>query len=322
MRFANVAVIGAGLMGHGLALVHAIGGCKVRLYDLSEKTLETAGTRIADAARTLAAGGAIAEADAEAGPERVAPCRTLAEALDEADLIVEAIVENPEAKRALYAETARHAPARAVLASNTSFLDIFPLLPETFKDRAFIAHWYAPPYIIDLVDLVPAPATPDVLTRRMTGFLRSLGKRPVALKKFVPGYLANRIQFAIEREAFRLVDEGIADAASVDDSIRHGLALRLALFGQFKKLDYTGLRVVRDVHREGGYEPPAHRTDGLLDRLVDAGHEGVASGRGFYDYQGREPAELFGDRDRALLKLKAAVADIESRGAQGSASPD
>lgn len=310
MRFDNVAVIGAGLMGHGLALVHALGGCRVKLHDVSEEQLEAAKTRIAGAARTLVEGKAISPAEAEAAPTRVAYCSALEDALADADLVVEAIVENAEAKHALYATLAGCTPAHAVLASNTSFLDIFPLLPSTFKDRAFIAHWYTPPYIIDLVDVVPAPGTPDKLTERMTGFLVSLGKRPVVLKRFVPGYLANRIQFAIENEAFRLVDEGIADVESVDDSIRHGLALRLALFGQFRKLDYTGLRVVRDVHREGFYEPPAGGAAGLLDRLVEAGHEGVTSGRGFYDYRGRPPAALFRDRDRALLALKAA-ADID-----------
>lgn len=312
MRFDNVAVIGAGLMGHGLALVHALGGCRVKLHDVSEEQLEAARTQIADAARTLVEGKAISPAEAETAPTRVAYCSALEDALADADLVVEAIVENAEAKRALYARLAGRTPAHAVLASNTSFLDIFPLLPETFKDRAFIAHWYTPPYIIDLVDVVPAPGTPDELRERMTGFLVSIGKRPVVLKRFVPGYLANRIQFAIENEAFRLVDEGFANVESVDDSIRHGLALRLALFGQFRKLDYTGLRVVRDVHREGFYKPPTGGAAGLLDRLIEAGHEGVTSGRGFYDYHGRPPAALFRDRDRALLALKAAVAAIDS----------
>ena len=314
-NFENVAVIGAGLMGHGLALAHALGGCRVKLYDVVEAKLEAATRRIAEATETLVDGGAISQAEGDAAPARIRGCATLDEALGDADLVVEAIVENPQAKEALYAQAARHAPAHAVLASNTSFLDIFPLLPEPFRDRALIVHWYTPPYIIDLVDVVPAPATPGERTQRMTEFLRSLGKRPVVLKRFVPGYLANRIQFAIENEAFRLVDEGIADVESVDDSIRHGLALRLALLGQFKKLDYTGLAVVRDVHDEGFYEPPGHPEAGLLHQLIEAGHEGVTSGRGFYDYHGRSPAELFRERDRALLALKAAVADIESRGA-------
>ncbi len=313
MRFENVAVIGAGLMGHGLALVYALGGCRVTLHDVSDERVQAASVQIVDAAETLAAAGAITESEAETAPHRVTPCRSLEDALANADLVVEAIVENAEAKRALYAEAATLAPAHAVLASNTSFLDIFPHLPARFEDRAFIVHWYTPPYIIDLVDVVPAPGVPEELTRQLTGFLHSLDKKPVVLKRFVAGYLANRIQFAIENEAFRLVDEGIADVESVDESIRHGLALRLALLGQFKKLDYTGLRVVRDVHREGFYEPPPSGTaSGLLDRLVDSGHEGVTSGRGFYDYRGRQPAELFRERDRALLALKAAVANIDS----------
>ena len=311
MHFENVAVVGAGLMGHGLALVYALGGCRVSLHDVSEERLEAAGPQIAGAAQTLAEGGAISEAEAKSAPGRITPCPALDAALANADLVVEAIVENTEAKRALYDEAAMYAPAHAVLASNTSFLDIFPHLPATFENRAFIVHWYTPPYIIDLVDVVPAPLTPEELTLRMTDFLRSLDKTPVVLKRFVPGYLANRIQFAIENEAFRLVEEGIADVESVDESIRHGLALRLALLGQFKKLDYTDLTVVRDVHREGFYEPPVRPASALLDSLVDAGHEGVMSGRGFYDYQGRSPAELFRDRDTALLALKAAVARIE-----------
>ena len=186
-------------------------------YHVSEERLEAAGPQIVGAAQTLAEGGAISDAEAKSAPGRITPCPALDAALANADLVVEAIVENAEAKRPLYDKVAMYAPAHAVLASNTSFLDIFPHLPATFENRAFIVHWYTPPYIIDLVDVVPAPLTPEELTLRMTDFLRSLDKTPVVLKRFVPGYLANRIQFAIENEAFRLVEEGIADVESVDE---------------------------------------------------------------------------------------------------------
>lgn len=315
LAYPRVAVLGAGTMGHALALVHALGGCRVRLQDIDRAALARAPGLIAAAAGTLVASGACTAAEADAARSRIATSTEAAEAVADADLVVEAIVEDTEIKRGLFAEIARHAPAHAVVASNTSYLDVFPLMPETLGPRALIVHWYTPPYIVDLVDLVGGPATDPAEVERMRGFLTDLGKHPVVLRRFVPGYVANRIQAAINQEVYWLLDEGIADAQTIDDAIRHGLATRLAILGHMMKADYTGLDMVQRGLASGAYVVPEPRTRSTtLDALIAAGRRGVTHGAGFYDYGGRSADALFAERDRKLLALKAAIARIEEEG--------
>ena len=149
----RVAILGAGLMGHALALVHALGGCRVRLTDSHAPTLERAPALIATALATLREAG---ETDRDEAwlASVVTTHAELAETVADAELIVEAITEEAEAKRVLYAALDPHAPRDAILASNTSYLDPFPLIPEGRQHRASIAHWYTPPYLVDLVDVV------------------------------------------------------------------------------------------------------------------------------------------------------------------------
>eukprot|EP00752_Nemacystus_decipiens_P018898 g16954.t1 len=232
------------------------------------------------------------------------------DAVSQADLVVEAIVEDAAAKSDLYDQLAMEIKPDAVLASNTSFLDIFPLLPAQLRERALIVHWYTPPYLIDLVDLVPGPETPVQIVDRMAMFLKKIGKRPVRLKKFVPGYIANNVQMAIEAEVFRLLDDGVADVADIDDAVRFGLAQRLCLMGQFKKIDYTGLQVVRDIHATGLYQPPSQPTGtSRLDELLEEGASGLLSGKGFYRYGEGSSDDYLAQRDRKFLRLKAALKD-------------
>ena len=312
-EFRNVAILGAGLMGHGLAIVHALGGCRVRLYDIAPAALASAETQIAAALRTLTEARAITGAEATDAQQRISYGRDLSMALAGSDMVVEAIVEDMAVKQHFYAEIAGRIPPGAVFASNTSYLNIFPAVPKDLQERCFIIHWYTPPYIVDLVDVVAGEAVPEALTQRVTGFLRGLGKQPVRLKKFVSGYIANRIQMAIESEIFSLLDKGVAEVEDIDTSIRHGLALRLAILGQFRKIDYTGLRVVRDSHKSRVYDPPVHPTGSVrLDTLLAQGHEGVAKGAGFYDYTGKSAIDLYRKRDLDLLALKAAVKATEA----------
>jgi 3-hydroxybutyryl-CoA dehydrogenase len=300
-------------MGHGIAVVHAIGGCSVTLYDLSSERLGSARRQIAGALKTLTEAGALSQADAQSAEQRISYEEDFDSAVAHADVVVECVTEDIEVKRALYLKIAGSAPATAILASNTSYLEIFPALPPALEARSFIVHWYTPPYIIDLVDIVPAPGTAPELAASLLRFIEDrLGKKPVLLKCFISGYLANRIQMAIESEAFRLLDAGVADVADIDRSISQGLGLRLALLGQFRKIDYTGLRVVRDSHRFGIYEPPKLPTGSRkLEQLVEKGQEGVLAGSGFYDYEGQSSSELFRKRDLDLLALKATMAELK-----------
>jgi len=308
---ARIAVIGAGTMGHALALVFALGGHSVRLTDSSPDTLARAQGLMEKALATLVAGG---EAPADWTSAHLAQAvtrhATLEEAVEGAEVIVEAIIEVPEAKRRLFEELDRLAPRDAIIASNTSHLDVFPLIPKARQRRAMIAHWYTPPYLVDLVDIIPGPECDPAAVDQVHEMLATMGKQPLRLRKFVPGYVANRIQAAIGLEVQHLLDEGVASAEEIDAAIIHGLALRLPILAVFAKADFTGLLLSQAVLANRSYTPPPVRgRSETLDRLVAEGRTGVLAGAGYYDWPS-EPAALFEARDRRLIALKQALRRI------------
>ena len=308
----RVAVFGAGLMGHAIALVHVLGGHSVRMTDSNADTLAQAPGLMKAALATLREGG---EADASWTDARLDAaltcCETVAQTVEGAEFIVEAITERPEAKRALYAEIDRFAPMNAILASNTSGLDIFPLVPERRQARTLITHWYTPPYLVDLCDVVGSAKTDPVVIETVRKLIAEMGKVPLVMKKFIPGYIANRIQAAIGLEVQQLLDEGYATPRDIDDAMIHGLALRIPVLGSMAKADFTGLQVLQDLMRHAGYRAPEPRKQSeTLDKLVADGRTGVMSGRGYFDWGGRSPDDLFRERDRKLLALKQAMRRI------------
>lgn len=308
----RVAVLGAGTMGHALALVFALGGHSVRLTDSNPATLAKAQGLMEKALATLAEAG---EAPAGWNSAHLAQAVTrhdsLADCVEGAELIVEAIVENPEAKRTLYAQLDAVAPAEAIIASNTSYLDIFPLMPAARQRRTLIAHWYTPPYLVDLVDIVGGPETDPAAIETVRAMVAAMGKQPIVMRKFVPGYIANRLQSAIGLEVQQLLDDGVATPEEIDAAIIHGIALRLPILGVLAKADFTGLPMMQHALRNRMYAPPEVRGHSeSLDRLVGQGRTGVMSGAGFYDWGGKDPATLFEERDRRLLALRKALREI------------
>lgn len=309
---ARVAVLGAGTMGHALALVFALGGHSVRLTDSNPATLARAQGLMEKALATLAAAG-----EAQAGwtsahlAQAVSRHDSLADCVEGAELIVEAIVENPEAKRGLYAQLDAVAPAEAIIASNTSYLDIFPLMPAARQRRTLIAHWYTPPYLVDLVDIVGGPETDPAHIETVRAICAAMGKQPIVMRKFVPGYIANRLQSAIGLEVQQLLDDGVATPEEIDAAIIHGIALRLPILGVLAKADFTGLPMMQLALANRMYAPPPVRgRSESLDALVAQGRTGVMSGAGFYDWGGKDPATLFEERDRRLLALRKALREI------------
>ena len=308
----KIAVFGAGLMGHALALVHALGGHTIRITDSQPGTLERSLCLMQTALGTLRDAG---EVDASWTSERLASvvtrCATPAETLEGAELIVEAIIEKPDAKRALYAIIDALAPMDVIIASNTSYLDVFPLMPERRLKRTLIAHWYTPPYLVDLCDIVGNEQTDPAVIETVRKLVADMGKVPVVMQRFIPGYIANRIQSAISLEVNRLIDEGYATAKDVDDAVIHGLALRIPILGHMAKADFTGLLLTQAALANRMYEPPVVQGNSpTVDRLVAEGRTGVMSGKGYFDWGGRSPDELFRERDQKLLALKRALREI------------
>ena len=308
----EVAVVGAGLMGHALALVFALGGHQVRLTDSNAETLERAPGLIATALATLAEAG---EVDASWNRQRLSQAvrciPSLADTVAGAALVVEAIIERPDAKRALYGQLETLIDADAILASNTSNLDIFPLVPQGLQRRTIIAHWYTPPYLCDLVDLCPGPHTDPAAITIMRDTVKAMGKAPVVFKQMVQGYVANRLQAAMQLEVYRLLDEGMVTPQDIDDSVIHGLALRIPILGIMAKADFTGLLLMQQGMKNRSYTPPQPRDHSeTLDALIAAGRTGVMSGKGYFDWGDRSPEDLFQERDRKLLALKQALRKI------------
>ena len=308
---ARVAVIGAGTMGHAIALVYALGGHQVRLTDSNMMTLDKAQGLMEAALATLVEGG---EAPPDWTSAHLAQLVTrhfsLEETVEGAELIVEAIIEAPNAKAALYRQLEACAPAEAIIASNTSQLDIFPLIPEGLQSRTLITHWYTPPYLVDLVDVIAGPQCEAEHVATVTKQLREMGKQPIGLKKFVPGYVANRIQAAIGLEVQALLDEGVASAAEIDAAIIHGLALRIPILGFYAKADFTGLPLMQAIKRNNSYTPPTPKAHSpILDKLITDGRTGVLAGAGYYHWPG-DAAALFEARDRKLMALKQALREI------------
>jgi 3-hydroxybutyryl-CoA dehydrogenase len=309
--FQRVAILGAGTMGHALALVHALAGCAVRLQDIQTEMLDRAPQLIAQAFDTLVEGGIVPAETRAAVLARITLSSDLEETVRGADLVVEAVVEDPEIKRQLFLRLAELMPADATLASNSSYLDVFALAPASLAERLMIVHWYTPPYIIDLVDLVSGPATAPAAIEAMRGFLSAIGKQPVVFERFIAGFIANRLQAAMNLEILALLDSGLVSAEDIDRSIVHGLSARMAILGGLMKADFTGLDMTRRALANRTYTPPEPSgRSRVVDDLVAKGRTGVMSGAGFYDYGGADPAELFRERDRKLLAMKRALQDV------------
>jgi 3-hydroxybutyryl-CoA dehydrogenase len=309
---AEVAVIGAGLMGHALALVFALGGHKVRLTDNNPETLSRAPGMMATALATLASAG---EVSGDWNRQRLSAavrCEpTLEAAVAGAGVVVEAVVERPDVKRTLFAQLATLMEPNALLASNTSNLDIFPLVPEALQERTIIAHWYTPPYLCDLVDLCPGPKTRPGMIETMRDMVAAMGKAPVVFKQMVQGYVANRLQAAMQLEVYRLLDESLVTPKDIDDSVLHGLALRIPILGIMAKADFTGLSLMQQGLKNRSYTPPEPKgSSEYLDRLIAEGRTGVMAGKGYFDWGDKPAEELLQERDRKLLALKQALRAI------------
>lgn len=313
-KLKSVGVLGAGTMGHALALVHAAGGMEVRLTDNNAETLAGAPALIASALDTLVTAGAMDEGERQGVLDRITTVETLKMTVADADLVVEAVVENADVKRTVYGQVDAVVRDDTIIASNTSYLNVFPLIPERRQSRSMIAHWYTPPYICDLVDLAPGPKTDPGVVETLRELYAGMGKEPVVFKSMLEGYIANRLQAALHLEVFDLLDQGIVSAEDIDRSIRHGLALRFATLGVLRKADFTGLDMMRRAVTNKSYMPPEVRDNSpTLDKLIAAGRDGVMSGAGFFDYGGRPPAELFRDRDVELIELKRALESVEKK---------
>ena len=290
----SIAIIGAGLMGHGLALVFADGGHDVAITDPFPDTLATVQDRIAATLKTL---GKDAAAVA-----RVTAHATLAESVRDADIVIEAAPEKLPLKQEIFADLERHARPDALLASNTSVIPIGQIAVRVkSKHRVLGTHWWNPPYLVPLVEVIQTDGTaPETISTMMT-LLNSLGKVPVHVKKDVPGFVGNRMQHALWREAIALIDEGVCDAETVDLVVKSSFGRRLAVLGPIENADQIGIDLTLSIqeyllpHLNRATEPT--RT---LREMLANGKLGFKTNQGFKSWTEDEKTQL---RARVLEHL-------------------
>ena len=310
----NVAVIGAGTMGHAIALEFALGGYSVVLVDRTEAILEKALSNAEDCLRTLVEAGFVAAADSPAVLRRLRPCLSLQTAVSEADYVVEAVYEDLTLKQSLFGHLGRLALPHAVLASNTSGLSGSALaIASGHPERTLITHYFNPPHLIPLVEVVPNSQTSAETLNTVSQVLSGLGKRLVVLKREVPGFIANRLQYAMLREALSLVEREVANVEDVDTVVRYSLGRRLGVLGPLATADFGGLDVFHSILSYLGPDV-CNATDPspLLTQKVRAGNLGVKTGRGLYEWSPERAQALRHERDRVLLRWL--VEDREARG--------
>jgi 3-hydroxybutyryl-CoA dehydrogenase len=291
----RIGVIGAGLMGHGIAQVFAVAGARVRVFDPSAEALRSLRPRVESNLQAL---GMSTEA-----VENVEPVSSVAAAAGGAEMVVEAAPEDLELKRGIFAELAEVADGDAILASNTSVIQVGEIAAgQAAANRIVGTHWWNPPYLVPLVEVIEhGGADPWVVQRTIT-LLESAGKTAVHVRRDVPGFVGNRLQHAMWREALALLDAGVCDPETLDTVVRSGFGARLAAIGPIENADLVGLDLTEAIHSyllphlDASTEPAA----GLRERVA-RGELGAKTGRGYLDW---EEGDADAARDRMVAQLR------------------
>lgn len=304
-RFETAAVIGTGMMGPGIALTLALGGVRATILSRSEdgakRGLETARAQV----KLLADNGLVQKEAADRALTLLDSSTDFDANVARVDLVIESAPENMEFKQNLFTHMDAIAQPRAVLASNTSGLSITAIASRcTRPERVLTTHFWNPPHLMPLVEIVRGEKTSDDVTASVKELLARCGKTPVVVKKDRPGQLGNRLQMALVREAVNIVAEGIADVEDVDLAAKTGFGLRLPVYGIFEHQDMVGLDmglgivdyVSKDLYNEPGAPP-------LMRAKVAAGDLGVKTGKGFYDWSKKDAASVRARRDKFVLEF-------------------
>ena len=303
----NIAVIGAGLMGHGIAQIFAVHGHSVALMDLQEDLLVRAIENIRGNLGLMAQKGIVSAAEMEPAIQRIKTTTDLQEAVSQAQFVVEAVLEKLELKQQIFKDIDSFSPPDAILATNTSVISITQIAQKS-KNRSRIVgtHFWNPPYLIPLVEVIRGDETAAEMVEKTYALLQRVGKHPVRVHKDVPGFVGNRLQHALWREAVSIVANGIADAATVDECIKFGFGLRLPQLGPMENIDMVGTDLTLAIHDyilkhlENSPDPSP-----ILAEKVARGELGFKSGRGFQTWSPEQAQQSRKELVEYLLKMTA-----------------
>jgi len=300
----QIAVIGAGLMGHGIAQEFAFAGYSVWLHDVSQDNLLDARARIRGNLRVFAENGLAEPHQIDETLERIHTSTELAAVAKGADFIIEAVFENLPLKQDIFHQLDSHAPPHTILASNTTALMPSQVGEKTARqDRVLNTHYFNPPYLIPLVELIRSPKTSDETLQVAYDLMVKIGKTPAVIQKEAPGFVGPRLQAALIREAFSIVERGIASAEDVDLVVRNSFGRRLSVAGPFQVFELAGwdlvLAAFEDLYKDLNSSP---EPNALLKQKVESGELGVKSGKGFYEWTPEKIREIRERMNRALIQ--------------------
>ncbi len=299
-------VVGAGTMGHSIAQVFSQAGIEVELVDSNEEALSRAMNLINSNLEVLVKFGKVDRDEIPAIKKRIRLSTDLDAAARGVDFALEAVSEVPDVKKEVFSQLEKSCSEDVVLASNTSSLDVFSIAEVQRPERLVVAHWFAPPHIIPLVEVVPGPETSSQVVAFTAGLMNRLGKRAVVMEKFAPFFIVNRIQHYIGLAVIELVNNGWATPEEIDLAVKTSLGIRLPIVGVVQTTDFTGLDLVLNIMKSQGIDYP------LVEEKVRQGHLGAKTSRGIYDYGGRSEEEILRKRDELYLSMLDHLASINA----------
>jgi 3-hydroxybutyryl-CoA dehydrogenase len=302
MKNQQIAVIGAGLMGHGIALCLARAGQYVAITDPVPEARATVAARISDSLTLLGC----SPAETANALKRIEIYDTVGGAVRHAAVVFEAAPEKMALKQAIFAEIEAHAPETCILASNTSVMPITRIMGGLrLRHRALGTHWWNPPHIIPLVEVIRTEWTDDATMDATMSLLTQAGKTPVRVNRDVPGFIGNRLQHALWREAISLVERGICDAAALDTVVKASFGRRLAVLGPLENADLVGTDLTLDIHENVlGDIDRSPDPSPYLRALVDQGKLGFKTGQGFHPWTDARKTALRAKVAKHLLALE------------------
>ncbi len=281
----NIGIIGGGLMGHGIAIQFARFGYKVLLNDLSEQHLDDSIKNIDSTCKIMNKTGIINNNEIKKIKENISTTLSLKHTSENSDFIVEAVFENIKVKQNIFFELDKYCEKDIVLASNTSSFKASQISEKCInnKTRVIVANWWNPPHILPLIEVVKAPTVSDQTATLTMELFSKINKKPVLLRKESLGFIGNRLQFALLREAISIVSNGIATPKEVDDVVKYSFGRRLSLAGPFEVFDAAGWDTITAIANE--LFPDLDNTNDepdLLSEKLNNDHLGMKTDKGFY----------------------------------------